>query len=179
MGQTRTHAAQQNSTSIRSLRRRGRATSPGYRCRVPWRSSVELAVACSTTVNFPLGRIARFGSTSSVWSNAGKPRTSSPSWHLPILRSYSSKSWLVPRVSLQIYCTAKAVGKALPSAAIVLQMLMTTLQERLMLKLSSSCPLVVSLAPRARIGGRTVDARRRTGSGISNLRPDKVIPVTG
>jgi hypothetical protein len=126
-------------------------------------------IACSTTVNFPLGRIARFGSTSSVWSNAGKPRTSSPSWHLPILRSYSSKSWLVPRFSLQIYCTAKAIGKALPLAAIVLQMLMTTLQERLMPKLSSSCPLVVSLAPRARISGRTVDARRRTGCGISNL----------
>ena len=139
------------------------------RCRVPWRSSVELAVACSTTVNFPLGRIARFGSTSSVRSNAGKPRTSSPSWHLPILRSYSSKSWLVPRLSVQIYYTAKAVGKALPLAAIVLQMLMTTLQERLMPKLSSSCPFVVSLAPRARIGERTVDARRRTGSGISNL----------
>ena len=130
---------------------------------------MELTIACSTTVNFPLGRIARFGSTSSVWPNAGKPRTSSPSWHLPILRSYSSKSWLVPRFSLQIYCTAKAVGKALPLAAIVLQMLMTTLQERLMPKLSSSCPFVVSLAPRARIGERTVDARRRTGSGISNL----------
>ena len=56
------------------------------------------------------------------------------------LRSYSSKSWLVPRFSLQIYCTAKAVGKALSLAAIVLQMLMTTLQERLMPKLSSSCP---------------------------------------
>jgi hypothetical protein len=114
-------------------------------------------------------RIACFGSTSSVWSNAGKPRTSSPSWHLPILRSYSSKSWLVPRFSLQIYCTAKEVGKALALAAIVLQMLMTTLQERLMPKRSSSCPFVVSLAPRARIGERTVDARRRTGSGISNL----------
>src|SRR4029077_19551252 len=86
MGQQETYAPQQNSISIRSLRRRGRATSPGYRCRVSWRSSVELAVACSTTVNFPLGRIARFGSTSSVWSNAGKPRTSSPSWHLPILQ---------------------------------------------------------------------------------------------
>jgi hypothetical protein len=130
---------------------------------------VRTTIARSTTVNFPLGRIARFGSNSSVWSNAGKPRTSSPSWHLPILRSYSSKSWLVPRLSLQIYCTAKAVGKALPLAVIVLQMLMTTLQERLMLKLSSSCPFVVSLAPRARIGERTVDARRRTGSGISNL----------
>src|ERR1700758_2768076 len=53
-----------------------------------------------------------------------------------------SKSWLVLRVSLQIYCTAKAVGRALPSAAIVLQMLMMTLEERVMLKLSSSCPLV-------------------------------------
>jgi hypothetical protein len=113
-------------------------------------------------------RIARFGSTSSVWSNAGKPRTSSSSWHLPILRSYSSKSWLVPRFSLQIYCTAKEVGKALPLAAIALQMLMTTLQERLMPKRSSSCPFVMSLAPRARIGERTVDARRRTGS-VSNL----------
>jgi hypothetical protein len=136
---------------------------------------------CSTTVIFPLGRIARFGSTSSVWSNAGKPRTSSPSWHLPILRSYSSKSWLVPRFSLQIYCTAKAVGKALPLAAIVLQMLMTTPQERLTPKLSSSCPFVVSLAPRARIGERTVDACRRKRSGISNLAssgPDKLIPVT-
>ena len=108
----------------------------------------------STTVNFPLGRIARFGSTASVRSNASRPRTSSPSWHLPILSSYSSKSWLVPRVSLQIYCTAKAVGKTLALAAIVLRRLMTTLQERLMPKLSSSCSLVVSLARRARIGER-------------------------
>ena len=108
-----------------------------------------LSGVSNRVLNFPLGRIARFGSTSSVRSNAGKPRTSSPSWHLPILRSYSSKSWLVPRFSLQIYCTAKAVGKALPLAAIVPQMLMTTLQERLMPKLSSSCPFVVSLAPRS------------------------------
>ena len=165
MGPTRDlcTAAEQHLYSITSSAR------PSNVAGISMPSALAVAVACSTTVNFPLGRIARFGSTSSVWSNAGKPRTSSPSWHLPILRSYSSKSWLVPRFSLQIYCTAKAVGKALPSAAIVLQMLMTTLQERLMLKLSSSCPLVVSLAPRARIGGRTVDARRRTGSGISNL----------
>lgn len=59
------------------------------------------------------------------------------------LRSYSSKSWLVPRFSLQNYCTANAVSKALPLAAIVLKMLMTTLQERLTRKLSSSCLLVL------------------------------------
>ena len=46
---------------------------------------------------------------------------------------------------------------------------MTTPQERLTPKLSSSCPFVVSLAPRARIGERTVDACRRKRSGISNL----------
>jgi hypothetical protein len=132
-------------------------------------------------VNFPLVRISRFGSTSSVWSNAGRPRTSSPSWHLPILRSYSSKSWLVPRFSLQIYCTAKAVGKALPLAAIVLQMLMTTLQERLMPKRSSSCPSLCR-SHRA-LGLANVQLTPAAGPGaelaISHLvMPDKLIPVT-
>jgi hypothetical protein len=144
---------------------------------------VGLKIACSTTVNFPLGRIARFDSTSSVWSNAGKPRTSPPSWHLPILHSYSSKSWLVPRFSLQIYCTAKAVGKALSLAAIVLQMLMTTLQERLMPKLSSYLAPSLCRSHRA-LGLANVQLTPAAGPGaelaISHLvRPDKLIPVTG
>jgi hypothetical protein len=133
------------------------------------------------TVDFRLGRIARFGSTASVWSNADKPRTSSPSCHLPILRSYSSKSWLVPRFSLRTYCTAKAVGKALPLAAIVPQMLMTpTLQERLMLELSSFCPMYrwhgelrlanEQLTPAAGPGAIAISPPEM---------PDKVIPVTG
>ena len=136
--------------------------------RYRWGSQIAQLIL-PATMNFRLGRIARFGSASNVRSNAGKPRTSSPSWRLPILRSCSSKSWLVPRFSLRIYCTAKEVGKALLLAAIALQMLMTTLQERLMPKRSSSCPFVMSLAPRVRIGERTVDARGWTGSGISNL----------
>ena len=136
--------------------------------RYRWVSQTAQLILPATT-NFRLGRIARFGSASNVRSNAGKPRTSSPSWHLPILRSYSSKSWLVPRFSLRIYCTAREVGKALPSAAIVLQMLTTTLQERPMPKRSSSCAFVASLAPRARIGARPVDARRRIRRGIGNL----------
>ena len=45
------------------------------------------------------GPNSRFGSTARLRSNVGKPRTSSRSRHLPILRSYSSKSWLVPRFS--------------------------------------------------------------------------------
>jgi hypothetical protein len=118
---------------------------------------------------FSFGTNCAFRFNFRAWSNAGKPRTSSPSWHLLILRSYSSKSWIVRRFSLQIYCTAKAVGKDLPLAAILLQMLMTTLQEWQMPKLSSSCPFVLSFAPRARIGERGVDARRRTASGISHL----------
>ena len=46
--------------------------------RVSWRSCVALTIACPITVDFPLGRIVRFGSISSLRSNAGKPRTSSP-----------------------------------------------------------------------------------------------------
>jgi hypothetical protein len=143
---------------------------------------MELTIARSTTVKFPLGRIARFGSTASVRSNAGKPRTSSPSWHLPILRSYSSKSWLVPRFSLQISGTAKAVGEALPLAAIVLQMPMTTLQERLTPKRPSSCP---SLCRSHRALGLanvqlTPASGPRAELAISHLvRPDRLIPVTG
>lgn len=108
------------------------------------------------TVNFRLGRIARFGSNSSVRSSAGKPRTSPPSWQLPILRSYSSKSWLVPKFSLRIYCTAREAGKALPSAATVLQIPTTTLQEWPRPKRSSSCAFTVSLAPHVRVW-RTFD----------------------
>ena len=54
---------------------------------------MELAIACSTTVNFPLGRIARFGSTSSVWSNAGKR-------HLPDTRRESRMLCLNPAIAM-------------------------------------------------------------------------------
>src|SRR6266403_2777061 len=83
----------------------GATTAESENC--PWSSQFGFEF----TVDFRLGQIARIGSTASAPSNAGNPRTSSRSWHLPILRSYSSKSWSVPRFSLPTWCRAKAIGK--------------------------------------------------------------------
>jgi len=134
----------------------GATTAESENC--PWSSQFGFEF----TVDFRLGQIARIGSTASAPSNAGNPRTSSRSWHLPILRSYSSKSWSVPRFSLPTWCRAKAIGKALPSAA--LQTPMTpTRQQRPMPELFSPCTSLCRWHG-AKIGGRIVDVRRRTGS---------------